>query len=378
MSPKTCCIAPSIGTTVNANGKLTPCCEWDAKPVVPYAEFDKWINSDHIRDVRKKHYNGERVSACKQCYANEQVGKESLRKTFNIEFSKYTNLKTLDTENWIVDSEDVTTLDLKLGNLCDLKCIMCNGNSSSQLMTEVKLNKNQFVKLENFTEPQYEVDFKWPLDIKFKEFLLRFKHNLRWIKFTGGEPTLIPYVLNFINEIIDPAQVTLSIVTNGNTYNKQFFDALVKFHCVWVSTSLEGIGIDNDLLRYNSNWDDIEQNVLRYIKMPNCYVNINHVLQATSVYTLLPLLNWCEQYQIKLTPLRLTDPVYLQINGVKDISVFVKQLESFKSTVNNDVIKNILRMLSSHKYDSHLEKQRLEYFTLLDSIRNTTLVNRYH
>jgi hypothetical protein len=52
MNPKTFCIAPWIGTTVNANGNLTPCCEWDEKPVVPYAEFDKWINSDHIRDVR--------------------------------------------------------------------------------------------------------------------------------------------------------------------------------------------------------------------------------------------------------------------------------------------------------------------------------------
>jgi MoaA/NifB/PqqE/SkfB family radical SAM enzyme len=376
MNPKTFCIAPWTHAVVTSSGNLAPCCVWKGESAHTYKEFDSWVNSDDMRTLRQELHSGTYVESCNHCYSQEKYGRLSTRQVYNVEFSKFINLKKLDTEDWEVNSEDVCTLDLKLGNLCNLKCVMCSGNYSSQLITEYKQYKNTFDKLD-YSVQGVDKDFSWPLSDEFRGFLSKFEENLKWIKFTGGEPTLIPYVFDFLSEVKHPSDIAVSLITNGTIYNDRLFEVLKKFKIIWLTVSLEGISEHNNMIRYNSEWDIVEQNILKYKKLSNVRFVINHVLQAFSVKTLIPLLDWCENNNLKLIFTLLIGHPSLALNSVstEEVKLFEQELIKKQKDIklNVDIIPDLLKVLKDHAYDPLLEKSRLEYLQLLDEIRNTDL-----
>lgn len=381
MNSKTFCAAPWMHLNTTPVGNLEPCCVWKANPgdkKYHYTEFDQWINSDMLKTVRKNLHEGVAIPECHDCYVLEQANSSSLRLRYNAVFANYKNYNEFDTVNWTASAADVVTLELKLGNLCDLKCVMCNGENSSQILSEYKLHKEKFDNLVAIDKPDITADFRWPLSEEFKDFLNKFKDNLRSVELTGGEPTLIPYVTDFLESIEHPEEVIISLVTNANGYNKKMFDVLTKFRLVNIAISLEGIKADNEMIRFNSSWPNIVENIARYQAMPNVSIVINHVLQAFSVKTLIPLIQWCESTQLRLSLTVLDYPRYLRINSVPlpRIEQFKKELNLIKSTVvlyNPSIINIVLDILASYKYEPASAIGRTEYTILLDDLRKTKL-----
>jgi len=374
MNSKTFCLAPWVNTCVLPSGHLTPCCVWQETSDATFKDFDTWHNSDYLKNIRKRMYQGEKISACATCWHDESIGKESLRQIYNQEWSKF-SVRDIINKNWHA-SHGVCALDLKLGNLCNLKCVMCSPSSSSQLLSEYKTNTTKFNNLKYYAVNFLEKDFSWPLTDDFKDFLKKFQNQLRWIKFTGGEPTIIPHVLDVLDNL-NCDKVTVTLATNGTRLDQQFVDKIKKFQTVWLTVSLEGIQEHNDQIRFLSQWEEIEKNILSVYNLPNIYFSINHVLQCFSVNTFIPLLQWCEKYQIKLDVNVLSKPEYLSINavGVNIIEKFINQLKQTHVTTNHQVIPHVLGHLSNYSYRPDLEKQRHEYLQLLDSIRHTNTDN---
>jgi len=380
MNTKTFCAAPWMHLNTTPVGNLEPCCIWKANPndkKYHYTEFDQWINSAMLKTVRKNLHEGTAVPECRNCYLLEQANGSSMRLRYNTVFANYKNYNEFDTVNWTANAADFVALELKLGNLCDLKCVMCSGENSSQIMTEYKQHKEKFDKLVAYYKPDTAADFSWPLSDEFKHFLGKFKNNLKSVELTGGEPTLIPYVVDFLESINNPEQVVISLVTNANGYNKKMFDVLTKFKFVNIAISLEGIGKDNDMIRFNSNWQNINENILRYKSMSKVDLMINHVLQAFSVKTLIPLIQWCESTQLRLSLTVLDGPWHLRFHSVppERIEQFRTELNLIKSTVvfNPSIIDIILDILASYKYDPASALCRTEHTIFLDDLRKTKL-----
>ena len=375
MNPTTFCIAPWTHTCVLPTGKLAPCCVWKGDSSFPFTQFNDWINSEDLRATRKDLHNGTRVSTCTQCWINEDAGKKSLRQIYNAEFSKHFKFASIN-DQWMSDG-NITTFDLKLGNLCNLKCVMCNGNSSSQLMSEYKTNVDKFRKIDFCKVPDVDTDFTWPESNEFSQFLDIFKDKIRWIKFTGGEPAMNPYMLKLLDEIPSPELVTISLTTNGTKLNEKMLTTLSKFKKLWLSVSLEGIGDANDQIRYPSKWNEVASNTLRLSKLHNAFFNVNYVFQCFSVVTLIPMLQWCDLHNLKIEMQVLTNPVYLSLNGIRPAAIneFKLQLESLTSVTNQPIIGNTLALLKTYLYDANLEKQRIEYLTMLDSVRGSDVRN---
>ena len=183
MNSKTFCLAPWVSTCVTSSGKLAPCCNWSGTSDTNFRDFDSWINSDYLQDVRKRMYQGEKISQCDTCWKDESVGKQSLRKIYNLEFAKFSNRDHIN-KNWQV-TDSICTLDLQLGNLCNLKCVMCTPSSSSQLLTEYKANATKFNSLTGYSVNFLDKDFSWPLTDDFKKFLSKFQNQIKWIKFSS-------------------------------------------------------------------------------------------------------------------------------------------------------------------------------------------------
>jgi len=371
MNSKSFCLAPWVSTCVMPSGKLTPCCVWEGVSNINFQEFDNWINSEYLQNVRKRMYQGEKIKECNICWQDESVGKKSLRQIYNQEFAKFSIRDNIN-KNWQV-TNSICALDLKLGNLCNLKCVMCNPSSSSQLFTEYNTNKAKFNSLENYSIDFLEKDFSWPLTDDFKKFLNKFQSQIKWIKFTGGEPTIIPHILDVLDNTNCVSDVIVTLTTNGTKLDQNFIDKIKKFHTVWLTVSLEGIQEHNDQIRFLSHWEEIERNILSVCNLPNVYFSINHVLQCFSVSTLIPLLTWCDQHNLELNIGKLSRPEYLSLDAVdtNTIDKFAQALKALNLIRNQNIVNEVLGYLQTYKYSPDLEQQRHEYLQLIDSIRST-------
>jgi glutamate-1-semialdehyde 2,1-aminomutase len=98
---------------------------------------DIW-NSAYMRNVRRAMLNGERISACEVCYESEAASGESYRTTTGAE-----PVEGLETTPEALMAYGTRTgfrvdqwprfIKLEIGNLCNLKCRMCYGGTSSQI-----------------------------------------------------------------------------------------------------------------------------------------------------------------------------------------------------------------------------------------------------
>ena len=82
-------------------------------------------NSEWYKNIRKQFIAGERPETCQRCFREEDAGIRSPRAGYNEKWYK---------EDVKVAEEiplDIRYVDLRLGNLCNLKCRMCNPWSSS-------------------------------------------------------------------------------------------------------------------------------------------------------------------------------------------------------------------------------------------------------
>lgn len=252
--------------------------------------FDSILNSDYEKQRRLEMLQGIKHHDCIKCWKIEEIGAVSPRirqstlrpvfeeyysQTLNEEFGTTDLMKISNSVN--INSKILTAtdmpyrLEIKLGSLCDLHCIYCYNNASTQwALTDLKdgiISKERYTELtRNVISNEYSDNFwKW---IKNSN-----KDNMRYIAFTGGEPTLSPEFYNQVdlllfafNDVPDK-KIICCIVTNGNTpkkkYNKfiEYLTKLSKKFIIHLYLSVEAIENQAEFIRTNLKWQTFENNL---------------------------------------------------------------------------------------------------------------------
>ena len=141
MISNTFCPLPWFSVETSPNGAYKPCCVYtEAIPDVHAGKDPIFcaMNNGYMQDLRDKFRQGVRPDQCRHCWAEEDSGKTSKRQYSIIKFQKYL-------ENFKGDELEVLPifLDLKLGNVCNIKCRICGSwSSSAWAPEEMKLFKN--------------------------------------------------------------------------------------------------------------------------------------------------------------------------------------------------------------------------------------------
>ena len=268
---KFCCIA-----TTGAQSQIT-----DDNSNIMHASKDtpdKAWNAKSMRTVRKAMLDGEKLDVCGVCWKQEEMGKESYRERHNKEWIKRLGQPEVErrvayslANDYAVDTPP-DYLDLRLGNLCNLKCRMCNIFNSSQIEKEhIKLRQNnmyadmwtrQWDKTDINGAPY---DMNWVNYEKFWENLNKYVPDLQKVYFTGGEPTLLETPYKFMDEMISQGiQDKVDIMFNTNCTNVQpkWLDQISQFKKVQINGSIDGIGAMNDYIRAPSKWKNIRENFI--------------------------------------------------------------------------------------------------------------------
>jgi hypothetical protein len=219
-----------------------------------------------------------------------------------------------------------TQLELYFNNTCDLKCVYCDSQYSSQWETENR--KFLGIKKETIDSTEFQnVFWKW--------FTEDVSNKILQYYILGGEPLIQDEFYEFLEQLIPiieqktnifNVKPELIISTNGNTpprYLDKWFRILPKLSKVMsiqMTISIEGIGAKAEFIRSNLNWKRFENNLNKIANIANQFdirlrFNLTHsVLSITSLLELLKYLKKIKDrvgIEFELIESNIVEPAYL-------------------------------------------------------------------
>ena len=292
------CILPFVHSFVTPD-IVSPCCAYTDK--IKLNSKEQYWNSDQLKNIQKNMLDNVRDTGCAICWKKEDRGYSSLRQHSNQIYKDHV--------------EDIKQnkkaghpfyIDLRLGNLCNLKCRMCISEWSSQIAGEILDNPNEDW-IDTPTQKVIELDDDtW-------ELLEQWLPHVRRVFMTGGEPTIIKRNLDYINKIVASGrskEVELIFTTNATNINQKFIEIGKEFKSVSYNVSIDAVGPLAKYIRYPSDWDTIENNLKR-IKQG---VSFNTTIQWLNMTRLNEIFDYIENCGIEFGGIwfqLVTDPHYL-------------------------------------------------------------------
>ena len=274
------CVLPWISLEASPIGTVRPCCLADNEIVdnngnkfhLSGASFDQIQNSRHMIELRQEFLDGKRPQTCRKCWMEERAGRTSKR-MHTLDRLKHS---VVDTE-WTVDAKPLMFLDLKLGNICNLKCRICGSWSSSQFASEEVNDAPPEEKKQTFAYQMLRAG-AWPQENpQFWSEIDRVLDNIRYIEFTGGEPFLIREHFDMLQGIVDRGiahQVEIHYNTNGTQFPERAPEIWRHFQTVEIAFSIDDIGARFEYQRSNAVWAEVEANIERFRQLQRSMPNI--------------------------------------------------------------------------------------------------------
>ena len=292
------CIMPFVHSFVTPN-IISPCCAYTGN--IKLNSKEQYWNSDQLKNIQKNMLDNVRDTGCDICWKKEDRGFSSLRQHSNQIYKDH-----VEDIKQNKKADHPFYIDLRLGNLCNLKCRMCISEWSSQIAGEILDNPNEDW-IDTPTQKVIELDDDtW-------ELLEQWLPHVRRVFMTGGEPTIIKRNIDYINKIVASGRgkdVELIFTTNATNINKQFTEIGKEFKSVSYNVSIDAVGTLARYIRYPSDWDTIENN-LKNIKHG---VSFNTTIQWLNMTRLNEIFDYIENCGIEFGGIwfqLVTDPHYL-------------------------------------------------------------------
>ena len=308
---KVFCDKPFNHNYIHTNGKMRLCCTTlqDLPKDNNYNLYDAgqdsiqdYWNSNRMKEIRRKMIAGEKIRDCAKCYEQEEKGTESLRSIRGM------NQFISDTLPDGTYTKKATTMQIQMGNICNLKCKMCSQMYSHMHGMETRdigeqdpewlhWVKEQGANVNNWTN-QLGVKQEWYKNPAIKIKL--FKHiseNITQLCVIGGEPTLIPEfyeLFEYCDEQGTLGDKEVVIVTNLTNTNPRLTKWLPKLKGWTIWASVDGIGPRTEYIRYPSKWSKVLESLEFYKQNmgENGNITLSPAVQLLNIDQLDDIVKW--------------------------------------------------------------------------------------
>jgi len=305
--PENICMLPWISIETSPIGTARPCCmahdeirdEYGAKYDLNHTDLNTIYHSQYMQDLRRDFRNGEKPSTCNRCWEEEAAGRTSKRMHTRV------RLKELyEQVDWNNDDPDqLWFVDLKLGNICNLKCRICGSWSSSKWAEE------ELAYMPNLKDKKSHIAYQWlragawprRSSSNFWDNLKELLPNIRYFEFTGGEPWMIKEHFNLLRYAAEQGHaehIDIHYNTNATQWPEDAEELWSQFGRVDIAFSIDNVAERFEYERYGAEWGLANEIIDRVHalreKNPKFTTQLCFTINIQNVYYIDDLLAWAE------------------------------------------------------------------------------------
>jgi MoaA/NifB/PqqE/SkfB family radical SAM enzyme len=353
------CVLPWVSLETSPIGTVRPCClaeheitdNGGEKFNLSTATFSTIQNSHDMRKLRQAFIDGDEPETCQKCWNEERSGRTSKR-MHTLDRLKH----MLPPQDWTLDAKPLMFLDLKLGNICNLKCRICGSWSSSTFAAEeLKHTGNKKGSFHHVMLKQGA----WPKENKvFWNEINKISTQIRYLEFTGGEPFMIKEHFDMLQDLVVRGlapNIEIHYNTNGTHWPEDAVEIWRHFKTVEVAFSIDDIGARFEYQRSNARWNEVQTNIEKFRELRLRYTNIQLQVCSTvnifNVYYIGELANWIDQQEF--------DFVYW--NVMHEAPYF--SVANLPATAKKAIINRLITAPVSQKH-------KTEFANIIDFINN--------
>jgi sulfatase maturation enzyme AslB (radical SAM superfamily) len=301
------CVVPWLSLYIQNDGKQNVCAYYQNEHFYGL-EPDHFINNktpahplnnSELLELRRKMLENKIPDGCEHCHDCEKNNGISHRQQRNQE-SSHLIPEILQAKE---QPQTISHMELRVGNLCNLRCRMCDPSSTMK-----------WIKDWNSLHPeQYKIDEKklksaaelaWCEKPEYWNALNTYTTNLKVLEFAGGEPFYSKKVLEFLTYLVKTKashNISISFITNLTILPDEFLALFPKFQQITFTVSLDGISSLNDYIRTGSIFNVIDENLRkldRDFELLNLKrVGINTTLQVYNSLGIKELVDYLNQFK---------------------------------------------------------------------------------
>ncbi len=393
------CIDPFIQMAHTADGFFRVCCvgevkrerkDLNTKAITPLeywnSDVSKTIRNDMFKPIEE--FSDTTKFACSQCLKNNRDGVRSRRQTENARYrdSKKAKINVIKhLKNIDYTYEDLLYVNFKvLGNICNLKCVMCSANASSKIAAEAKQHygfpkgwsAGDKAELEPFT-PDTRNDY-------FTE-LQQIIDSIPKFNLVGGENLIHPDFPRLFQMFIDSPNVGnihMLIITNGTIVPDIVLDNAHLFKGMSILISMDGVYDRGAYVRSGLNWKKFDTNVRKFASNPHIFLRLVPAIQMLNVGYVKEMHEWIAS--VGLDPKDAIDwtnvVTYPETLRAINLPQEIKQ-QYMRKMIGPDVthrsIRVVFNILKQPQYSHKEFIEGLKYLRKLDKIRNTNLLDHF-
>jgi MoaA/NifB/PqqE/SkfB family radical SAM enzyme len=306
----TFCVLAWRQLQIQPDGKAKLCCydAGDAESVYERTVAEIW-SSTRLRGIRRAMARGERPAACARCHESEDTTGASMRTLVNRAAAPEEVARILAGGDEV---EPPRGLVLETGNVCNLRCRMCNARSSSAIAADPVHRAWSPATCEPPpADPRVPVPWHRQAAFLEREVL---GPAVRQLQLVGGETFMSAGGLLALRALVASgaaAEIDLVLNTNGTWIDEEWLDLLGAFHSSHLAVSLEGVGPWNDYIRYPSRFADIVANLPRLRAVPRARVMVSSTFQAYNALSYTRLLAFCDDEALPVYAHPVQTPAHL-------------------------------------------------------------------
>jgi len=367
------CPIPWIHTSTNSRGFMRVCCMINVSPFSFLvkedgsnynAKLDRIPrNHEFYKSIREKMIKGEKDQRCRQCWVHEDSGMISNRMAANTYF--YPDLMEkaaeLTKEDGTINPKDfpIKYYDLRLGNRCNSRCIICNSNNSSM-----------WGNLTDWSEGK--------LDAPYIQELIENAEHIDRIYLTGGEPMINKNHWQLLELLIEKGyskDIVLDYNSNGVLMKKEFLEIWKNFKYVGIGFSIDGMEDVFEKIRYPSKWEKIVENLQLFDDhaSENTYASFAMTILSLNILNAIDFFKWYHGKKFKRIQLEphfniLSRPLEWDIRRIhlEQKDIIKREYENFfkwlddncKESQEYEGIKNNFKGIVNAMYMEPLDNER--------------------
>jgi len=409
---KTFCIVPYTMLYSMNNSDYRACCysefgipsEDDPTKAINFNEtpLEEVWNNKYYRDLRLDLANGVQNKTCATCWKMEANNEYSFRNKFNLNTTDEVvdKLVVETVENNGIITTTPATIQIKLGNLCNLKCIMCNQASSSLIQDEVIFWKKKEAVVPKWLQWIEDWEIDWTgidqtvnLDAIWDNLKVGLI-NTEQIQLVGGEPLVNPITPVLLERLVEcdaAKNIRIYFISNLTSLSTRMINTLSEFRHSVISVSWDHVNPDKfRFIRFPARYKHFRKNVDKLLASkvePKISVtfNIFNIYDVAEIFDEFEKVSQTREYEYTINLQYVEDPTYFSIRYLESdqkeciinlVDDYLTRTADYKVWRENpstySQLKSVEQIVSIPQADfDEVVKERTRVLRMYDEIRKT-------